>query len=353
MMRLVLVLALISSTAQAQYWQRMLAPEKARAARLLREGQALLLPALTLGLWPQSTAGLPADFVAQRALALENARVRFELARELDPTLYAARLAYAQVLTMGAGFDDDATRLKAIAELEALPPGFESEQVAFQLGLLHARRGDLPRARKEYERALAMHSAAGKQPSTLLDLAEVTMALGELAPALELYERAARESEGNGRTLALWGSAVVQDRMGDRLLALETARRALASERVPFAALQRAGVFFVPAYERDYYEALGSLALAEGERRGETWAAIVAHARPTSAAVERALEEGKHTALVTLPKRPRTEEPSSREERALLWYLRALNHFERYLDGGGAQGPFAEDAREHLRALVW
>ncbi|HEX5657813.1 MAG TPA: hypothetical protein VFX59_11490 [Polyangiales bacterium] len=297
-MRWVLALWLLAAPARADYWTRLLEPDRARAQRLVQEGNAQLSPALALGLL--SAAGLPGDFAAQRALAVEGARTRFALAMQLDPSRREARLAHALTLSE----DDEPSRRAAIEELHALrtlDPLYEAEQVAFQLGVLHARGRELDAARSEYERALALHDDPARQPTILLDLAEVLMFQGELSRAVALYERAAREADANGRVLALWGQAVALDRMGEHAQALVDARRAIASDRAPFAALQRLGVFFVPAYEREYYEALGHLALDE-------------------------LEHGTH----------------ARE---------ALHGFERYLQADGGSGPFAQDARDHIAAL--
>jgi tetratricopeptide (TPR) repeat protein len=318
-MKRALALLLIAAPARADYWTSLLEPDRARAVRLVREGNAQLSPALALGLL--SSAGLPVEFAAQRAVAVEGARARFALAKQLYPSLREARLAYA--LTLGE--DDEPSRRAAIEELEALralDPLYEAEQVAFQLGILHARGGELDAARLEYERALALHCDEHRQPTVLLDLAEVLMFQGELARARALYERAAREADPNGRVLALWGSAVVLDRMGEHAQALVTARRAIASDRAPFAALQRAGVFFVPEYERDYYEALGHLALAELERSQEDTRELLA-------------ELHKY--------RPRRNDAHA---------LRALRSFDRYLMLDGGRGPYAEDAREHILELT-
>jgi tetratricopeptide (TPR) repeat protein len=370
---LALALLLLANRASAEplgYWQRVLHPQCVRAARLVREGRAQLAPTLALGSGP----ALPLEFATQRTLSIEGARLRFSLALQLDPGSLEARLAHAETLTMAEGFAQPEARRAAIEELEALralAPLYEAEQVAFQLGLLHARAGEPALARREYEASLAMHSADAKQPAQLLDLAEVTMFDGDLPRALALYERAARESEPSSRVLALWGSALVLDRLGEHGAALEAARRAIAGERAPFAALHRAGVFFVPAHELEYYEALGSLALADAERRpGEPWAAVVAKARrwlahandPGLVALARALQDpalaSHQPSLPRVPpgrRAPPADQPalpSASEGRALLWLLRALAGFERYLVQDGGDGPFAEDAREHVDTLA-
>jgi tetratricopeptide (TPR) repeat protein len=327
-MRWVAALLLLAAPARADFWTRTLQPDRARAARLVRDGNAQLSPALALGI----LQGLPAELADQQTYAIEAARVRFALAKQLDPSLRAARLALADALTLAD--DSAAARRSAIAELEqlrALDPLYEAEEVAFQLGVLQARDGDLREAQREYEHSLRMHSADSKQPTQLLDLAEVIMAQGDPERALALYERAVRESDPGGRVLALWGSAVAHDRMGERAAALETARRAIAAERVPFAALHRASVFFVPAHEREYYEALGNLALSEVEPAEAAPPELEALLRDPVLAKYRV--RGKHTRV--------------------LWYrLRALAGFERFLAADGGSGPFAEDAREHIARLA-
>jgi hypothetical protein len=163
--------------------------------------------------------------------------------------------------------------------------------------------------------------------------------------------------------------------------------------------LRQNGVFFVPAYERSYYEALGALALADGARepgeplpalatRGASWlsapeslstlapfehtlaelhdsphAALVA---PLQQRVAHAERELSRRALHGPARRPaaatggRVEPtaragseplPEARGAVCLLWMLRALAGFEAYVRQDGGSGPFVEDAREHIADL--
>jgi len=161
------------------YWQRVLHPERARAARLVREGNAQLAPAVALGSWPLAS-GLPLEFASQRAHSVEAAHMRFALALQLDPGSREAMLAQADALTLSEGEQARRAAIAAFEALRALDPLHEAEHVAFQLGLLRAQNGEAALARREYERSLALHSADARQPTQLLDLAEVTMFDGDL-----------------------------------------------------------------------------------------------------------------------------------------------------------------------------
>jgi tetratricopeptide (TPR) repeat protein len=386
--------ALAPEPVRSRYWQGIVSPEHARAEQLVRHGRALLYPALGLGLL------LGNEVALQRRIAVESALARFERAVELAPDLREARLFYGKALAFWEHRDDDG-QLRSRADeavqqlhaLRALDPLYEAQEVAFQLGVLHSRQGDFAAAVREYERSLALDSDGDDNGTLLGNLAEVTMLRGDLPRALALYERAARVSEEGGRVLSLWGVAVALDRLGERKAALEQARRAMQQDRAPLAVLRQNGVFFVPAYERSYYEALGALALADAVRepgeqlstlaaRGASWLSVpeslstltlferalaelsdtphAALVAPLSLRVTRAQRELSKLALRGPPThntsarvepttRPAGEPlPQAREAVCLLWLLRSLAGFASYVQQDGGKGPFADDAREHL-----
>jgi tetratricopeptide (TPR) repeat protein len=391
-------LALEPAQVQSEFWRALVAPEAARADQLVRQGRALLYPALGLGL----LLGNEVSF--QRRLAVESALARFARAVELAPSHREARLFYGKALAFwelrsdtGAVHGRGPEAIEQLLALRALDPLYEAGEVAFQLGVLHTRAGDYAAATREYEHALALHDDGGDQGTLLGNLAEVTMLQGDLARALALYQRAARTSEGGTRVLALWGSAIALDRLGDQPAALLEARRASAQDRAPLAVLRQSGVFFVPAYEVHYYEGLGALALADAERRpGESLATLLQGglrwlAAPESLValtpVERALSAlpvtesagalsglraraaRAHEVLQrhALPRPAQASEgqasldrgttsasetlPSTPPAVALVWTLRALVSFQSYLQSDGGGGPFADHAREHIAGL--
>ena len=384
-----------SSPTSSPFWRDLVRPEEARADRLVRQGRALLVPALGLGFL------LGGDLATQRRLAIEAALARFARALTLVPAQREARLFYGKALSFWEDRTPDGQLVsrsaEAIEQLELLrteDPAYEAQEVAFQLGLLYTRQLDFARAVAEYRRALALRSDDDADTTLLGNLAEVTMLSGDLPGSLALYQRAAAQGEGGARLLALWGSAVALDRLGEPHAALVQARRALEEDRAPLAVLHQAGVFFVPPHERHYYEGLGALALSEREREDdEPLAGLLrsgarALAKPDSGAVltqfERVLAElaqgdsraataalrartaRARAVLQTAPARtdaqltragasgPSSAEsaPSARDTRALLWLLRSLAAFELYLQRDGGGGPFAEDARRHLRELT-
>jgi tetratricopeptide (TPR) repeat protein len=384
--------ALASAPARSPFWRSFIDPNQRRAEQLVRQGRAQLYPALGLGL----LFGLEAS--AHRRVAVENALARFERAVELAPDYLEARLLLGKALALrearAGGAESEQQNARAIAAFEALrrqAPLYEAEEVALSLGNVHMRAGEFSRAVAEYTRALAMSTDDADQAMLLGNLAEATMMGGDLTRALAFYERALRVGQDEGRVLALWGGAVALDRMGEHGEALARALRALREDRAPFAVLRQSGVFFVPAYESYYYEALGALALAGAEResneslaqtllRARSWIARapvdavarfsrVAHELRDAGQAELAnrwfgppgasASAGPSSARTRVPtppmpgaaERAASEElPATGEARALFWALRALAGFAQYVQRAG-EAPYAEDAQQHVREL--
>ncbi len=67
---------------------------------------------------------------------------------------------------------------------------------------------------------------------------------------------------GDPGDLALWGLAVALDRLGEHAQALDETKAALDCHDGTTAVLHSPDVFFVPAYEIHWYEALANEALA-------------------------------------------------------------------------------------------
>jgi tetratricopeptide (TPR) repeat protein len=359
------------------FWRSVTDPNHRRAELLVKQGRMQLYPALGLGLlfgFESST---------HRRVAIENAAARFERALELAPDHLEARLLLGKALAMrdlGRGTvltPRNEAAQRVLEDLRERAPLYEAEEVALQLGNVHMRAGDFARAVSEYGRALEFASDEDDQAMLLGNLAEATMMAGDLTGALASYERALRVGQDESRVLALWGAAVTLDRLGERGDALAQATRALREDRAPFAVLRQSGVFFVPAYEAYYYEGIGALALANGEREGpEPLERVLERARswadrargesvlPFARVAEELRGSGRKDlaerwlgrmrfARSAAPTAPATAEalPDVREARALLWSLRALLAFARYAQAAG-DARFAEDAREHVASLT-
>lgn len=131
---------------------------------------------------------------------------------------------------------------------------------------------DRPREEHDaYTRYLKRVVDLGARANATLNLAESEMRLGNLRAAVTGYEDALAltgrlpPTSGAQQTaaLAVWGLAVALDRSGETSRARAAATRALGLDPGLAIIGQGKSVFFVPAYERLWYLALGAGAQAE------------------------------------------------------------------------------------------
>jgi tetratricopeptide (TPR) repeat protein len=373
----------------APFWRRAREPEAARAEALVRQGRALLVPALRVSFL------LGKDASIQRRVGIENALSRFERARELTPDdpelLFLTGRALSAWQREGGGRAEhkNAEAIESFLALRALDPWYEAETVAFELGILYTREARFREAQAEYERALRLRLEVEGDSAVLGNLAEVTMLAGDLERSVRLYERAIGEGSSDQRLLSLWGLAVALDRLGERARAIESAQEALRSDQRPMHVLEQGGVFFVPAHERHYYRGLGFQAQAQLaassrlaptelphvtldlERVGAEHLTQLARAareaiqlRPTAREpeLEQALSEIQGRASAMLKHRAqravpgtggdaRRTEAAERGAQSLTALLESLSSFLRYLSGAGEDGPWSADARAHVEEL--
>lgn len=132
---------------------------------------------------------------------------------------------------------------------------------------------DRPREEHDtYQRYLKVAVDVGPRANATLNLAESEMRLGNLRDAVAGYEDAlvltgklpATSGAHQTAALAVWGLAVALDRSGEGSRARAAATRALGLDPGLAIISQDKNVFFVPAYERLWYLALGAGAQAEG-----------------------------------------------------------------------------------------
>jgi tetratricopeptide (TPR) repeat protein len=178
--------------------------------------------------------------------------------------------------------------IEAFSRLQRSDPLFEASQVAFQLGLLFTRAHAFEAAADSYKRSIALAFESSDTASAQANLGEVTMLAGDPAGALEHYDEARKLVPG-GRDYALvaFGSAVALDRLGEHAAAVQRGSQAIEAAGRSLGWLHGADVFFEPAYELDYYEALAHEALAElvpATRELATAAAISGYRRFLAAA---------------------------------------------------------------------
>ena len=143
-----------------------------------------------------------------------------------------------------------------------------------------------------YARYLPKETEPGRRANALLNEAEAEMKVGRLTLAVSGYRGAIAASEGHALlhstfVLAIWGLAVALDRAGNGVEAMDAARRAVEQDPELRIIGDPVSVFFIPAYERDWYLGLGFTALATSadneaeaqkswEKAGEQWAEYVA-----------------------------------------------------------------------------
>jgi tetratricopeptide (TPR) repeat protein len=241
--------------------------------------------------------------LARRALLrraeLDAAIARLERARQLRPDDAELAVTLGRVLalweepgplegcTVGRKSEQ---ALAALREARRIDPQFMADRIAFEEGILLTRERRFAEAAEAYARAIALSLDPRDTAVIRANLAEVTMLAGSVEAALAHYTRAMELSTG-GRDylLALWGLGVALDRLGEHEAALERIALALRSDGGQMRVLRSDSVFFEPAHELLYYEALGHEAGALDSAGGradalaaavQSWQAYLAAASP-------------------------------------------------------------------------
>jgi tetratricopeptide (TPR) repeat protein len=145
----------------------------------------------------------------------------------------------------------------------------------FSLATAYAYRGSAEASRKEisaYREYLARETNDESRATATLNLAEAEMNLGEMEQAIGDYQEALRLAASSPRLggpeteiLAVWGLAVAYDRSGDATGAAAQAHLATQMDARDRLISDDKDVFFVPAYERNWYLGLAAMAHARAE----------------------------------------------------------------------------------------
>ncbi len=212
-----------------------------------------------------------------------------------DPRL--ACLMAEAIIIADFGRERDARRLLERA-LETLPPGSLRADALRRLGVVLAGLAEPRRSRDVYAEALELEISPRERANLYYNRAEASLELDELEVARADYRRAIElASDPDVFALARYGLAVTLERLGDLPAAFAELDAALAVS-LPFPAyvvpdpLDLPGVFFVPAYERYYIEALRAMArlrhadsgpqrIVESAVALQAWDAYLAAAPPT------------------------------------------------------------------------
>jgi tetratricopeptide (TPR) repeat protein len=216
----------------------------------------------------------------------------------------APHIVLARVLTIADPDHPEACRPRtcerAIAELKEArrldAAGAEAQRIAAELGLVQSRVGAYEEALAEYDRALKLVDPE-RRPSVFEDYgrsvlygnsAETLMALGRLDAAIERYRQAEATSTAGDIEweLAEWGLGVALDRDEQIEKSRQAIQRALDIDPT-MAHLADESVFFEPAGDKRYYEALGHEVAGDRELAVASWRAFLAEA-PSSQYARRA-----------------------------------------------------------------
>ncbi len=221
---------------------------------------------------------------------------------------------------MRAGVPAPRSRLARRCRGGSYLPGPLAASCYYSYGLSLAYLGDAKGEITAFTRALAFTEGRGPRANLLYNRADARVAEGQLAEAIDDYRNAiALANHPEITALAYYGLAVALDRYGDlpaAWVALESAHRVAP----PFSGLPGAdildapSVFFVPAYEKDYYRALSLMALARAADSAAERRELLA-ARPRalgslhrgSGKSGRPLPRERAAARVRVPARARTK----------------------------------------------
>lgn len=236
---------------------------RAKIAELLEEAYAL-----------EHEAGRSTDDEARVSLLQRAASVAGR-ALALDEHHAEARLLRGQILAHSAM--GEAALRDSIPELRRARDDDRARalevEIAAALGIALSRLSRFDEALREYDRALSLLGGQPGSPARLRSYranylgnsAEVLMALGRLPEAIARYAQAEALETSELSALHTLGLAVAYDRDGQIEKSREALHRSLTADPA-MKAFQSDSVFFVPAGERHYYEALTAEAFGERER---------------------------------------------------------------------------------------
>jgi tetratricopeptide (TPR) repeat protein len=236
-------------------WERATDPEKAKADEVHRKVEALLFTTYS----SRDDSGASQERFAEAMQLLErghadkssDVRLRFDF----------GHVAYLR---------HDEPRAAAVLEsaLREAPDQPLAMRAYFDLGVCYAKLGNTEAEIVAYDEYLRRQTDPESRALALANRAEAHMTLGRephmtlarLAMAVNDYRSALLIDPGYPQ--AHWGLAVALDRNGDLPGALAEAKLAVTYDPLE---LQISGpnVFFVPAYEQYWYEALSAAARAQ------------------------------------------------------------------------------------------
>ncbi len=242
--------------ADASVWRRAGEPTRFAEHQVLDQVRALMNEYFHLRDKPTSL---------RRSLLLNRARRLVERDSILSSTDPALRLAIANVYYRLFDVDRETSLLEAAIPHFAFvagsgAPGSTRADALASLAICHARLGQHAEEIAAYDRALAIEPDPEARALFLANQAEGYMAMGRILRALSGYRQALELATGvmmlEIGVTSTWGMAVAQDRSGDLEGAIESIGVARSYDRFD-QAIRSPSWFYVPSYDRYWYEALG------------------------------------------------------------------------------------------------
>jgi tetratricopeptide (TPR) repeat protein len=280
---LALAAALVSGAQQAaadpSIWSQARAGDQGRLAVAVADAEALQLKYQRI-----ARIRSESDSASVGELFLRMARELLEgagAARSPDPLV---RYQLAEVLHLLHDDAKAAQLFETVVASDGTPRTVRAEAYS-QLAEAYTRLGRFSEEIRAYDAALRYEAQPFARSRLLANRAESYMALGDITAAVDGYREALGllsapiELFTLGPT-TLWGLAVALDRSGDLDGALEAIRLARSYDPLD-KNLNGPGWFYVPDYDRYYYQALGHWSAARRASlpaaRAEEYLSAIAH----------------------------------------------------------------------------
>ena len=257
----VALLAPSSAVAQAHapgVWERAAYPDFARAEEAHRKVEMLLLDVQEVH-WHTP---MGQDQLARALQKLEE--VSADESRDVR-----LRFDFGRVASLIPGNEKRAIPVLESA-LRQAPQHPAAIEAFFSLAICYAKLGRAEDELTAYDEYLRRETGVLNRANALSNRAEGQMLLGRLAPAVADYRASLSLQPDN--VLAHWGLAVALDRSGDIPGAIAEARAAITYDPLD-QQLGSPNVFFMPPYDRYWYEGVG--AMARGEQVDDAATAIL------------------------------------------------------------------------------
>lgn len=184
--------------------------------------------------------------------------------KALKPQAAPTLLYRAVLLEQRGDYGASLTLLKEAASLAREQRPDHLELIHFEMAMVLTRLGRYREAIEAYEVALATNLSGASRAVHLGNMAELTMALGDLDEAIKLYRKAMATRPNY--VPGMLGMAVALERQGQRDSARGYLLQAMLAPQDLTTTLDPSNLFFAPPADRDFL--MGLLAEEQGDWQG-------------------------------------------------------------------------------------